>query len=558
MQPRHARTVRTVVAVLAVLALAAGCNEASTDAGGPGSTTPDGELVSPLENINLVVEDGPGTPGGAIAYGLSAETDGWNPTSSRWASSGQEVAKSIFDTLAAYDVDGSWQPNLAESLEPNDDYSVWTITLRPDVTFHNGNPLTGEAVADVMNMIKASPLTSQPFEPVESIEATGPLEVTVTMVETWVNFPYALTTQIGVVPDPAWLETGGTREPVGTGAFVFESWEPGRRLTVTKNDSWWREGLPYLDKVEFIPFPDELSRSNALQNGELDIMQATTGSQIAQFKDLARSTGDFQVVNDPAGETNEQFVLLNTKQAPLDQLDARRALALATDAQGYINALGEGQYLPAEGPFAPSSKWYTPTGYPTYDLEAARALVEQVKAANGGEFAVTLSSVPGGASADGTQRLQSMWQDAGIDVTVETIDQAALIATVVAGNFQAVSWAQFDSPHPLGDSIWWHPEASAPLGEFALNFARNEDAEIGRLLDGARETTDPAEEIAAYQEVSKLLAQDIPYIWLYHSQISIVASTDLVNIVDYELPDGVQGLPLHGGAHPLYQVWIQR
>lgn len=552
------RRVLAMAAAVAAVSLLAACSSAEKQieegSGGDG-----GAADSPLEDINLVVDEGPGTPGGKILYGLNGETDGWNPTNSRWSPAGLEVAKTFYDTLAAYDIDQGWQPNLAEAFEPNDDYTSWRIVLRDGVTFHSGAEVTGAAVAESMNAIKESPLTQQPFEPVESITATGPLEVTVAMVEPWVNFPFAMTTQIGVVPDPAWLATGDTRSPVGTGAFMFDSWEPGRRLVVKKNPSWWREGLPYLDEIEFVPFPDELSRANALQNGELDIIQVTTGDQIAKFKEFARDSTEFQVVNDPRGETNEVFVMLNTKQPPLDDPEARRALALATDAQGYIDALGEGQYLLATSPFAEGSPWYAETEYPSYDLAAATALVQQVKDRHDGQFAVTLyAATGGGATADGSQLVQAMWEEAGVDVTVETIDLTQLIASVVAGQYQATLWQQFDSPHPLGDSIWWHPQASGELGEFALNFARNENATIGDLLDGARRTTDPAAEAEAYQKVSQELAKDIPYVWLYHSQISIVASTDLVNIVDYTLPNGTKGLPLHGGAHPLYQVWLRR
>ena len=550
---RRRAPLATVAAVLGLALLAAGCSSASDDAGeATGSTS------VPNENIGLVEEDGPGTPGGGIAYGLTAETDGWNPTNSRWGSSGLEVAKSVFDTLVAYDIDRQWQPNLAESLVPNEDYTVWTVTLRPGVTYHNGKAVTGATVAELLNLLKDSPLTSQPFQPVTSIEATGDLEVTVTMEQPWVNWPYAMTTQIGVVADPEWVASGDTREPVGSGAFVFQDWVPGDHLTVVKNESYWREGYPLLDEVEFVPVADELTRSNLLETGQLDIIQTSSGTQVAKFKELARDGEGFQVVNDPEGESSEVSVMLNTKAPPLDDPAARQALAYATDAQGYIDLLGQGQFEIAEGPFAPSSPWYAETDYPSYDPARAAELVDQVKAANGGEFSITISLSPTVQGNDGVQFLQSLWQDVGIDVKVETVDQAQLIASVVSGNYQATMWQQFDSPHPLGDSIWWHPEAASPIGEFGLNFARNENPAIGEHLDAARETTDPAEERTHYQEVMKLLAQDIPYLWLYHAPITIVASTDLVNIVNYQLPDGAQGLPLHGGAHPLWQIWLQR
>jgi len=549
----HRTTARAALCALAILATMGTLGACTKAEKGESTDT----SQSQLENVNLIESDEPGRAGGKINYGLIAETDGWNPTNSRWAASGQEVAKAVYDTLVGYDENLDWQPNLAESLVPNDDSTVWVITLRAGVTFHNGSPVTGAAVAESMNLIKVSPLTSRPFEPVEKIEATGPLELTVTMKETWTNFPFALTTQIGVVADPEWLKTNDTRTPIGTGPFEFTSWEPGKQLTVTKNPDYWRDGYPLLDEVVFIPFPDEGTRGNAMQTGDIDIMQSTTGTQLAKFKKLASDGAGYQVVNDPEGETSEVMIMLNTKQPPLDDPVAREALAYATDSDAYIALQGDGQYQSAEGPFAPSSPWYADTDYPRYDLVKAKQLVEQVKAANGGTFSVTISNTPSPESTAGTALIQSQWAEAGVDVTIETVDQTQLIAAVVVGNYQATNWQQFDSPHPLGDSIWWHPNASAPLGEFALNFARNEDEAIGAELDAARKTTDKAEERAHYQEVMRLLAQDIPYIWLYHSQISIIAQDNLVNIVNYTLPDGVPGLELHGGSHPLWQIWLE-
>ncbi len=114
-----------------------------------------------------------------------------------------------------------------------------------------------------------------------------------------------------------------------------------------------------------------------------------------------------------------------------------------------------------------------------------------------------------------------------------------------------------------GDSVWWHPNTAKPIPQFALNFARNKDEAIGEKLDAARSETDPQKEIADYQYVQTRLAEDVPYIWLYHSQISIIARNEIVNVVNWTLPPNEQGerkkgLELQNGAHPLKQVWIKR
>jgi peptide/nickel transport system substrate-binding protein len=249
------------------------------------------------------------------------------------------------------------------------------------------------------------------------------------------------------------------------------------------------------------------------------------------------------------------FIQLTTMAPPFDDPDARRALALATDSETYVEVQTQGLYEPAQGPFAPSSRWHAETDYPVFDAKAARELVERVKARNGGAFTFELLGGTDAASLSGLQLLQAQWKDVGIDAQIVPSEQAQLVTDVALGNYQATIWRQFDSPHPLGDSIWWHPNTAEPIGQLALNFARNKDERIGAALDQARETPDPVQEAGLYRDVQRYLAEDIPYVWLYHAQISVIAASYLVNVVNYTLPTGQKGIELQGGSHPLGQIW---
>lgn len=521
----------------------------------------------PLERSNEGVQESDETPvpGGAIAYGLAAETNGWNPSASQWASSGHEVARTIFDTLSAYDVDSKIQPNLAESFTHSDDYLNWTITIRPGITLHNGKAVTAETVKANQETLMASTLTGAAYEPVEafSVDPADPLKLNVQMKRPWVNYPYALATQIGVVVDQDWLASGNSDKPIGTGPFMFTSWTPGDTLVVKKNPDYWREGLPYLDQVDFKIVVDDTSRSASLRTGDLDIIQTGSATELALFKeDVADGSGDFQIFEATTGETSEVMVQMNGMKAPFTDVDARRALSYATDKDAYIETVAGGRYEPANGPFSPSSPWFIETDYPQYDPVKAQELVDQVKAENGGVFAFELVGPPTPDAAKAMQYLQQQWKTFGIDVTINTIEQAPLIVKILTGDYQATMWTQFDSPHPLGDSIWWHPNTAKDIPDFALNFARNRDERIGEALDAAREEPDPAKEKELYQQVQTYLAEDNPYVWLYHTQLSIVAQPNVVNVVNYQLPPNAEGeqrkgLPIQFGSHPLYQVWLR-
>jgi ABC-type transport system substrate-binding protein len=552
--PRRRTITRALTAVAAAALLTTACG--STTATGPADGSPG--TVSHADK-GVVESNGPAHPGGRIVYGLIAETNGWNPTTNQFAASGLEVARTFFDTLSAFDDQGQIHPFLAERFEHDGSFRRWTIHLRHGVTFSNGKPLDAKAVARVQNFFKSSPVTGGVYNKITSVTADGDDKVVFELAQAFVEFPMVLSSQIGVVPDPDWLQSNDSLHPVGSGPFVLDSWEIGNKLTVKRNPGYWRKddaglALPYLDEVEFRVITDANSRGKALQAGDVDIIQTLNGTQIQEFQQLDA----FQVLSDPKGETRERFVQLNTMVAPFDDPDARRALAYATDKGSIVDAVTGNFDDPANGPFAPSSRWYADSGYPQFDQAKARELVDKVKASHGGAFSFVLTGVAETQTQQQTQILQEQWRAVGIDVTIDLQEQAKLIIGVVTGGFQAVSWGQFDAPSPLLDGVWWDPSLAVPPPAFSLNFARNKDDAIGVALEKARGSEDPAEVKAAIATVQQRLSVDLPYIWLYHEKTAIIASKRLVNLTHHELPDGATGLALQQGAHPLAQVWLAR
>lgn len=546
---RRRRAAATTALALALTLVAAACGSGSPDSASSPNTVTQG-------NDNAVeTEDAP-TAGGKLTYGLIAETNGWNPGSSQWAPSGQQVAKTIFDTLSAFDADSNIQPFLAERFEHNDDFTQWRIVLRDGIKLHNGKDVTSDTVRRNQQYLKDSPLTASVFDTIEKFSTDGPKVVVVDLKERWVNYPNSLATQIGVVGDPDWMESKDTQKPIGTGPFKLDQWIIDKSMKLTKNQDYWQKGYPLFDSLEYQPIPDDTTRAQALDAGDIDIMEVGSAKEIARFKNRG-DANDFQVFNATSGETSEVFVMMNTMAPPFDDIAARQALVAATDSESYNVTLNEGLFTVAKGPFVPSSKWYTDTGYTGYDPARAQTLVDEVKAKHGGQFSITLTGPPTPNTQEGLQLLKQQWEAVGISVEIKTYDQLTLIVKIISGDYQASIWQQFDSPHPLGDSIWWHPRTAHEIGskETSLNFARNKDDEIGKALDLARQTDDPAIELEQYKIVQRRLTADLPYVWLYHSQISIVASNQLVNVTNYKLPSGARGLPIQGGAHPVWQIW---
>lgn len=542
-----------VAVLLAVLAIGCGGNQSGNDAA-PGDTS---EALGSADTSPDIVKPTSGEPkrGGKLVFAVEAETDGWNPTTNRWANSGTQVALSIFDPLVALDKDLQPKPYLAESLTPNAAFTEWVVKLRPNVKFHNGQPLNAAALVKSVTALKASPLTGAAAKPIVKAEPVDDLSVKLTMDQPWAVFPSVLTAQAGVVPAPAMLDdaANGSRNPVGTGPFKFQDWTPDKSLSVTRNESYWRQGLPYLDSVEFRPLPDSNSRYGSLQSGDVQVLISSQESTIQRMLDDAKD-GKFQVVRS-IGNNDVTMVLFNTSAPPFDDLRARQGLAYAIDRKALSEVSGSDPSLSADSVFQPDSVWYAPQpDYPKFDPAKAKQLIEAYEAEKG-PLKFTFGSTTDPQVLAPVQALAAQWNAAGAEVDIKTFDQTVFITNAVTGQYQAHIWRQFGSADPDPNYIWWH-SANAE-GTLALNMARNKDPKIDAALQKGRGTTDVATRKQAYEEVAKQFTATVPYIWLNHLRWTAAADNRLRGIQGMPLPDGTQSAGLVGGVLPVTAMWFE-
>ena len=533
------RTTARSVAVCAIALglLAAGCSSASDSADSDGQTI-DTTETGQAQLTYLLEPEGDPVAGGLLAFGLNAETDGWNASSNRWAASGYIVANTIFDPLAFYDKDASPQPYLAESFEHNDDYTVWTITLRDGPTFHDGTPVDADAIVQNLQAHQASILTSTAMARIEpdGVRAVDPFTVEIQMVKPWASFPLLLTAQPGYVMAPSMLEDveTGTRNPVGSGPFTFESWRPNADLKVKKYADYWREGLPYLDNVEFTVFADVQTRGRALETGQMDAIETTDARQIEKYAAEAKA-GQLQMYADDNAEQSETFIALNTKAPPFDDPLARQILAFGTNTQELSNAAYGGIFPPARGMFSEDSPYWIETEYPEYDLAKATELHERWKAEHNGEpLSFQANITPSPEIQLIAQTLQQQAAEAGVEVQLNAIDQATLVADAVSGNYEATGFILFGAPDPQREYVFFTDD---PPGSI-LNITGNENDAIVEAIDAARSTEDRQAQIEAFHVVQQEMAEDLNFIWLVHNLSAIVFDNSVFGLADTSFPDG--------------------
>jgi peptide/nickel transport system substrate-binding protein len=547
---RLSRSVRLAGPLLALALLAGACASASDNEGRGSSVTANADGRIALDFVNT--PSGAPQSGGTLTFGVSAETDGWRVTDSRWAGSAFIVGGSMFDSLAAYDADFQPQPYLAESFEHDEDFRTWTITLRPGVNFHDGTPVDGEAVAKNLKAHQTALLTSTAVSFIDTVTTSGDLEVTVTMKKPWSTFPDVLTSQVGHIMAPAMIDDpSGARNPVGSGPFRFERWAPGQSLTVTKFDNYWRDGLPYLDGIEFQVLSDIQTRSRSMETGGIQAMETGDAGQILRFADLA-AEGKYQMYSDDNLEVSETFIALNVAKPPFNDPLAREALAHAIDRQALSDQAYESLFPPAVGPFQPTSEFYVDAGVAPFNPARARELAAEYEVKNGKPLAFTANILPVPEIQRIAQTMQQQAADAGIQVTLDAMDQPTLLVRALTGNYEATGFILFGSPLLDREYVFI---ADFPAGN-PLNFTRNANPAIVEALDAARATQDRSLQAEQFAKVQRELAKDKNFVFMVHNIAAVVYANGVFGIADQTLPGGsTAGRTI---TPRLAEAWLQR
>jgi peptide/nickel transport system substrate-binding protein len=493
--------------------------------------------------------------GGSITFGMDTEEGGFDPTSARWDEGGFLYGRTIFDPLAIVTATGKVEPYLAQSITSNADYTIFSITLRSGINFHDGTPLNAAALELNLQKQKASALTGPAFSNIESFQVTGPLTVTVTTKTPWEPLPYYFAeAQTAYIAAPSMLNSAdGTTHPVGTGPFVFQEWVPNSHFTARANPNYWRKGLPYLDSITFKPIIDPSARADALESGTIDIMHLNTPQTFGTF----RHNKKWSWVDDSGpvlGQPNVNCVMLNTAMPPFNNHMLRVAMAKASNAKNYAKDIDLNINAPMNGLFLPGSPYYTKTAYPVPDPKGAAKLVTRIAKQTGKPVSFTLTSINNPATERAAQFLQQEWSEAGMKVTIDIQEQNNLINDALAGKYQAVTWRQFGEVNPDLNYVWWSTTTAA--GPIPLNMARNSDARIQTALVLGRTTTDPATRIKAYQQVNQYLGEDIPYIYGDRSTWAIAAKPNVQNFNNPKTPSGATALGLDSGVIWPTQIWV--
>ena len=509
--------------------------------------------VAVLVASGLVTAASAAPPKDAIVIGLVAEPVTMDPPQITDLNSAR-VTKRIFEGLVGQEL-GSYKlvPGLAQSWDISKDGLIYTFKLRPNVTFHDGTPFNAEAVRFVFErqLNDKGPYYATGTYPyvkgflgnVAGVEVLDVATVQIKLKAPLTPFLQYLAHQSLFMFSPESLKKWGkdvVKHPVGTGPFKLETWEPGVKVVLTRNDHYWG-GAPKIRQAIYVPIVEAQARLVALKTGDIDLTMDVPPDSL---DDLRR---DPNVVVAESNSSAVWYITLNTRHPILKDRRVRQALNHAVNKDAIIRDILRGTAIVSRGPMSPVYGPYyeeNTARYP-YDLDRARALLKD--AGHAGGFELTFL-VPESGSG-----MQS-------PVEMATVIQANLAQIGVRVKIQTMEWGAYLRKYleqPDMAEMSWNPSIGDPdhmmymllsSDRFppAFNAGYYQNDRVDDLLRRGRTTIDEKARVPLYREAQKLVVEDAPWIFVDHGKQVIVHRKR------------VQGFKLHPNFDlVLTPVWLQ-
>jgi 4-phytase/acid phosphatase/peptide/nickel transport system substrate-binding protein len=277
--------------------------------------------------------------GGVLYFGVETPFHGFDILNSGGLliPSMSTLVNLIQEPLFRMDKKGRLLPVLGLSAESTGEGNIWVIRLRQGVHFHDGEPFNADAVVHHWQRMLAPENKYRGrrlFEPVKRVEKVDEHTVRFILAHPWPAFLKILSDELylcAFIPSPKAVEEDiHNTKPVGTGPFRFYRWNSGDHFVVSKNENYWQEGKPYLNKVVFRIVPDHQTRFASLMAGQIDAITIDRGNIINKSK---RDPDLFVYAIEGNGA---EIVLVNMEKPPLNENRVRRALAYANNQKLHI------------------------------------------------------------------------------------------------------------------------------------------------------------------------------------------------------------------------------
>ena len=410
------------------------------------------------------------------------------------------VNDNIYETLMARTADGTLVPGLAAAAPTQVDATTWEFSLRPSITFHNGEPFNADAVVFSVDRIIDPEFNSEQSSFFATIAGAERVDNLTVRIKTNGPDPILPTRMywMKMVPPGYANDPNFADAPVGTGPYRFDGWRRGNQIELARNQNYWGDA-PQVETITFRFIEESGTRLSGLLANELDLITNLLPEFVNQVPKAANVSG-----------LELPIVILNADAGPTADVRVRQALNYAVDKDALAEALFEGFAKVAQGQLlAPSFFGYNEkvSAYP-YDPDKARALLAEAGAQG---LEIDLIGTAGRWLKDRelVETVAAFWSEVGLDVNVRIFEfdeyLNRLFDRETRGDaiFVVSSNELLDADRPF--SAYYH------MGGIGSS---NKDAELARLIDAARSETDVAEREALYGQAVQRAYDQAYFLWL--------------------------------------------
>ena len=455
------------------------------------------------------------------------------------------VAPKIYSGLLDYDLDLNPVGELAETFEVSDDGLTVTFNLREGVQWHDGEPFTSADVQfSIMEVLKKfHPRGPNSFREVSSIDTPDELTAVFNLDRPAPYMMRALSSYESPIVPKHLLEGKDIRDadlannPVGTGPFKFVEWKKGQYIRLDKNEDYWKEGYPLLDRIVARIIPDASTRTAAMESGEVlyGAFGAIPNVDVVRLRDsdeIGVTTDGYAMINPMA------LIELNTAEAPFDNKVLREAVSMVIDRQFLIDNIWFGYGKPATGAmssnFEPLGLYKaTPEFYPASpEVDAANAMLDEAGMeadSNGVRASVVIDLIPYGEDwRRAGEYLKQAMAEIGLELELRYEDVPTWIKRVYGDyDFRMNVNYFYQLPDPvIGVQRHYGSDQIRPGTPF-VNSTSYDNPKVDELFAAGAVEPDADKRSEIYSEVSEILGDELPVVNLFEMEFLTVFNNKL-------------------------------
>lgn len=448
----------------------------------------------------------------------------------------------VLERLATRRLDGTFEGELAESFTPSADFRAWTIKLRPRVTWHDGKALdAGDVVYSTAEIWKkhAAPEWMIDFAGAEAPDAgTAILRFAKPVPEFFFasllsgSANYILPKHVYAGSDPT--ANPANNAPIGTGPWRFKDWVRGSHIEYERNPSYWRQGLPYMDRLVLRFLREPAARAAAIEAGEIQI-GVFNPLAVVDLKRLPRQKFAIttQGYDDAAWATTLEC---NVRSPVFEKREVRQAMFCAIDRNLIAKTVYYGFARPGTSPVFSSNKAYFTDDIFRTELDAKRAgqLLDAAgypKNAGGMRFGVSL--VAGGWFAENAKVAAIVAQglkEVGVAVDVIVPDRATALRRIYTDYaFDLAISNQANPCEPVPDTTRYFTSDGIRKGVAFRNASGFHSDAVDALVETIRVETDPGRRKALVAEFQMAVTEEASNLPLAEHETVTLASSRLRN-----------------------------